>query len=72
MRVFTRLLIALSISSIGVATCFAIAPATDPDARLLCQEVDIELVEAVRQEILTEEEAIAISQRCYTRYYTND
>ena len=68
MNVLTRLLIALSVASIGVATCFAVAPATDFDTRLLCQEVDIELAEAVRQEILTEEEAIAISQRCHTRY----
>ena len=68
MNILTRLLAALSITSIGIATCFAIASGTPANVQLLCQEVDIELADAVSQEILTEEEAIAISQRCHARY----
>ena len=68
MNILTRLLAALSITSIGIATCFAIASGTPPSVQSLCQEVDIELAYAVTEEILTEEEAIAISQRCHARY----
>ena len=68
MNTLTRLLAALSITSIGIAACFAIASGTPTSVQLLCQEVDIELAEAVRQEILTEKEAIAISQRCHARH----
>ena len=68
MTVLTRLLGALSICSLGLATCFAVSSGSPANVQLLCQEVDIELREAVRQEILTEEEAIAISQRCHARY----
>jgi len=68
MTVFTRLLIALTVSSIGIAACFAVTSEPVSNPALLCQEVDIELAEAVRLEILTEEDAIAISQRCHSRY----
>ena len=68
MSILTRLLAALSITSIGIATCFAVASGSSVNVQLLCQKVDIELRESVRQEILTEEEVIAISQRCHARY----
>ena len=68
MTALTRLLGALSICSLGIAASFAVMPSDTPRAHIeLCREVDYELNEAVRSGLLTQEEALAISQRCYQR-----
>lgn len=72
MNTLTRLLAALSLSVVGITACLAVA-SRDPDYPLsLCQEVDIELAQAVEEGILVEEDATAISDRCRARFPTND
>jgi hypothetical protein len=67
MNVLTRFLLALTFCTYGIAACFAVASERPLSNHEICREVDAELNNAVREGILTSDDASAISQRCYQR-----
>ena len=61
-----RVLLALLVCVLGIRLAFQVS-SKEIDNEILCQEVDHELNVAVREGVLTAEDAAAISKRCYER-----